>query len=298
MGAAYVGVAVVGRHRFACEGVVQAVHSDPLLKVVLRAASVTEVADADAAYDVGVVTEPGPGTGPELRELYARVPTVVVVGGDGWHEHVAPWRDGAAVVVSGRVEDPVLAGAVRHARDDDAGGLTPSLARALQAAAVHHELPVPPALGHAIALIAAGRPARSAAAAADVPETAWRRGLEDLRRRLPRDDGPEDRRPPDDLVPGVLPPEAAVLTSREREVLGEYADGHTYEEIATCLHVSVTTVRNHVTNALGKAGVARTDGETRWCFAVYVSGRHARPESLRRRLGLTGRIVQPRAAGL
>jgi two-component system response regulator DevR len=55
---------------------------------------------------------------------------------------------------------------------------------------------------------------------------------------------------------GEGPPEHA-LSEREREVLALVAQGLTNAEIAGQLHVSAHTVRNHVTNILGKLGVSR-----------------------------------------
>jgi DNA-binding CsgD family transcriptional regulator len=45
------------------------------------------------------------------------------------------------------------------------------------------------------------------------------------------------------------------LTQRQREVLGLLADGRSTQEMATELHLSETTVRNHVANVLAILGV-------------------------------------------
>lgn len=58
------------------------------------------------------------------------------------------------------------------------------------------------------------------------------------------------------LSAGEGSPEQA-LSDREREVLALVAQGLTNGEIAEQLHVSTHTVRNHVTNILGKLGVSR-----------------------------------------
>jgi DNA-binding NarL/FixJ family response regulator len=58
------------------------------------------------------------------------------------------------------------------------------------------------------------------------------------------------------LSSGEGPPEHT-LSDREREVLALVAQGQTNGEIAEKLHVSAHTVRNHVTNILGKLGVSR-----------------------------------------
>jgi DNA-binding NarL/FixJ family response regulator len=49
--------------------------------------------------------------------------------------------------------------------------------------------------------------------------------------------------------------DAAGLTTREREVLRLLVEGHSNPEIAEILSISPKTVRNHVTNILGKLGV-------------------------------------------
>ena len=45
------------------------------------------------------------------------------------------------------------------------------------------------------------------------------------------------------------------LTRREREVLALLADGHTTNEVADALSISVMTVQSHVKNVLAKLGV-------------------------------------------
>ena len=52
------------------------------------------------------------------------------------------------------------------------------------------------------------------------------------------------------------PDAGAQLTDREREVLRLLADGRSNKEIARKLVVSERTVKGHVSNILGKLGVA------------------------------------------
>jgi two-component system, NarL family, response regulator DesR len=53
---------------------------------------------------------------------------------------------------------------------------------------------------------------------------------------------------------------ASPLTSREHEVLLAASDGGTVADVARRLHLSEGTVRNHLSNAIGKTG-ARTRAE-------------------------------------
>lgn len=46
------------------------------------------------------------------------------------------------------------------------------------------------------------------------------------------------------------------LTEREREVLGQAQGGAPVAQIAASLHLSVGTVRNHLSNAIGKTGAS------------------------------------------
>jgi NarL family two-component system response regulator LiaR len=45
------------------------------------------------------------------------------------------------------------------------------------------------------------------------------------------------------------------LTTREVEVIGMLAAGHTTPEIASRLHISILTARNHIQNVLEKLEV-------------------------------------------
>ena len=56
------------------------------------------------------------------------------------------------------------------------------------------------------------------------------------------------------LEPEAPPPLVEPLTEREEEVLRVLARGRTNEEIARELHVSLSTVKTHVANLMGKIG--------------------------------------------
>jgi DNA-binding NarL/FixJ family response regulator len=57
---------------------------------------------------------------------------------------------------------------------------------------------------------------------------------------------------------------AATLTTREREVLGHVARGHTYARIGEELYISPKTVENHVRNILAKLHLSRRHELVRW----------------------------------
>lgn len=56
----------------------------------------------------------------------------------------------------------------------------------------------------------------------------------------------------------------AVLTPREREVLGHVARGHSYARIGEDLYISAKTVENHVRNILAKLHLSRRHELIRW----------------------------------
>jgi DNA-binding NarL/FixJ family response regulator len=52
-----------------------------------------------------------------------------------------------------------------------------------------------------------------------------------------------------------VPPQAGVLTRREREILGLLAEGLSNQEVAERLYISRKTASHHVSNLLAKLGV-------------------------------------------
>lgn len=58
------------------------------------------------------------------------------------------------------------------------------------------------------------------------------------------------------------------LTARERDVLGEMAQGHTNASIATHLHVSQSAVEKHINAIFDKLGLTGTAGYSRRVLAV------------------------------
>lgn len=68
----------------------------------------------------------------------------------------------------------------------------------------------------------------------------------------------------DEPAPAPVPvPDDLALTAREREVLALVAEGYTNRRIAESLFISESTAGVHVSNILGRLGVAtRTEAAT------------------------------------
>ena len=64
----------------------------------------------------------------------------------------------------------------------------------------------------------------------------------------------QNHKPPEAPTPEAAP-ELAQLTTREREVLDHLAQGHYYKEIAKQLHVSLDTIKRHITHIYQKLHV-------------------------------------------
>lgn len=163
----------------------------------------------------------------------------------------------AAVILDGELRDSWPASDVRHAlatAADLAGHPSVSLWReALETASPYgaaHALPF--GLGLASALLSAGERDEARVLVLDVWQSArdlGMRGVEDHAARLARRNRvtlPEGEHRRDAL---------AVLTEREREVLGVLATGATNRVIAERLFISEKTVSVHVTNILAKLRV-------------------------------------------
>jgi predicted ATPase/DNA-binding CsgD family transcriptional regulator len=81
--------------------------------------------------------------------------------------------------------------------------------------------------------------------------------IQGLARRLRVDLAPVDQGPAEEpAIAAAEPADPFGLTSREREVLALVAEGHTNKRIAEILFISESTAGVHVSNILGKLGVA------------------------------------------
>ena len=104
---------------------------------------------------------------------------------------------------------------------------------------------------------AAAEPLREAhAIAARIGAGLLSAGIETTARRLRVTFGTPGARVPEADEPVVEPADPFGLTTREREVLGLVAEGYTNKRIAETLFISESTAGVHVSNILGKLGVA------------------------------------------
>jgi DNA-binding NarL/FixJ family response regulator len=62
----------------------------------------------------------------------------------------------------------------------------------------------------------------------------------------------------------------AVLTTREREVLGEMAEGRSNAAIATKLRITEKAVSKHINNIFSKLGLPPSDDDNRRVLAVLA----------------------------
>ena len=75
------------------------------------------------------------------------------------------------------------------------------------------------------------------------------------------------------LQPSANLPDAGArhgLTSRELEVLRLVAQGHSNQQIADVLFISVPTVKSHLTNLLGKLGLPSRSAATAYAHTHGV----------------------------
>ncbi|WP_412060796.1 response regulator [Rubrivirga sp. IMCC45206] len=74
------------------------------------------------------------------------------------------------------------------------------------------------------------------------------------------------------VAPGVVPEALDALTPREREVLVALAKGLSNAEIAEALHLSESTVRNHLTRVYATLGVESAREAVAWAWRHGVAG--------------------------
>jgi DNA-binding NarL/FixJ family response regulator len=286
-------VAVVHANQAVRHGLVRLLADDQRLHLMDPIARISELRTAALSFDVCLAGLPEAAAADEFTDLVSKVPCVVWTSARHWRPWVAPWVWGARDVVGDEVGRVPLADAVWGAVFDP-GQVHPQLAGAILAGVSASGLAVSSALTDVLSHVAEGRRVRSALSLTDASVADYVVGLNELRAAFNRAGlgvlpPSEDGRPGTDeghtFEPSVIPPEALMLSSRVREVLRYYADGYDYEEIAQMLTIGESTVKTHVLGAMDKFGItANRTSEVRLLFAMYVSGRHRKPELVRRRL--------------
>lgn len=94
---------------------------------------------------------------------------------------------------------------------------------------------------------------------------AWRRLA--IGESLPPPDAQQTTAPPTQPDPVEAPVWLEQLSGREREVLAELVAGASNNDIADRLHISLSTVKTHVSSILSKA-----DAKSRYAVALQVQG--------------------------
>jgi DNA-binding NarL/FixJ family response regulator len=286
-------VAVVHENQAIRHGLVRLLGDDQRLHLMDPVARIPELQTAGLSFDVCLAGLPQTAAADEFTDLVNKVPCVVWTSARHWRPWIAPWVWGAKDVVGDEVGRVPLADALWGAVFDPCE-MHPQLAGAILAGVSASGLPVSPALTDVLSHVAEGRRVRSALSLADTSATDYMASLTALRTAFDRAglgvlQSDENGRPGTGekpaFEPSVIPPEALMLSSRVREVLRYYADGYNYEEISQILSIGELTVKTHVLTAMDKFGItANRTSEVRLLFAIYVSGRHRKPDLIRRRL--------------
>lgn len=256
--------------------------------------AVSRVADlrlAGSQFDVCILDLIGVGRSDEIRALLADFPVVVCTQADGWRHLASAWACGAAGVLGKHTSWEIVEDAVTDA-EQRRPWLRPQLAGALIQAIEVHQPTVPSYLSVLLDRVSGNQRTRRVLADLGVPEQAYAEDIERLRAdlartslgelRIPRFEDTADAEA--NFEPVSEPAEARRLTATERKVMALYADGYTYTEISQQLTISGYTLRTHIKNALEKLDLRDTHPQTRLIAAIFLAGRHRRPDELRRRL--------------
>jgi DNA-binding CsgD family transcriptional regulator len=286
-------VAVVHADQAVRYGLVRLLEHDCRLHLMDPVARIAELRTTGLRFDACVLGLPETTAVDETTELIGGVPCVVWTSARHWRPWVAAWVWGARDVLGEDVGRVPFADAVWDAVHNP-HEIHPQLARALLAGVTASGLHASSTLRDVLGCVAEGRPLLSALSAAGVSVAGYTGEIAALRAAfdraglgvLPADEaGHRDAGERRSFEPSSVPPEALALSSRVREVLRYYADGYDYEEIAQLLSITEATVKTHVLTAMDKFGItANRTSEVRLLFALYISGRHRKPDLVRRRL--------------
>lgn len=317
-----IDVVVIDDHDAIRTGIAAMLAGDPRLRVAGTVARLSELHGTGLPVDACVLDLAGIGDARQITDLMAEVPVVVCTAAEHWRHRVSAWTCGAKGVLGKNTGAVPLGDAVWDAvhRPDD---VQPQLARALLDAIENCALRQPAYLVDLLDQVSRGRKVPRVLAAAGISDQTYATGIGGLRDALRAaglgvllipdlsgsgggaggGGGPGNGAGDggdhgggggtDRYEPGVIPAEAARITSRERDVLELYADGYTYDEIAPILQLSPFTVKVHLLNAMAKFGLPDRSADVRLIFATYLTGRHRRPELLRRRLDAVRTAPRP-----
>jgi DNA-binding NarL/FixJ family response regulator len=243
--------------------------------VVAQVGRIVELGVAADSYDICVLDLVGAGTRAEVQRILAEQRSVVVTMRTDWKVLAGAWALGALNVLARSVTGPVLAEAVWAAAQ---GGGLPSrlLAGALLDAAEDARLPMSDLQLSLLSGARDGYRLPELQRILAVPAARVSGELAGLRAGL-RDAGLATL----DLAPAL--PGVSDLTRQERWVLALLADGGSTAQIAGQLGIRPRAVENHLNNAMKALGVQASAAE-RLLIAKYVSGRHADPEQLWKRI--------------
>lgn len=285
-------VAIIHADQAVRHGLARLLEHDARLHLMDPVASISELRIAGLRYDVCVLGLPE-AVADEVTDLISDVPCVVWMSARHWRPWVAAWVWGARAVIGQDVARVPLADTLWDAAYSPYE-IHPQLARALASGVAASGLDVSSALTEVLRYVADGRRVSSAMDVAGVAVDRYVAEITALRASCERaglgvlsadEDEQLDTGGRRGFEPSVLPPEALILSSRVREVLRCYADGYDYEEIAQLLSISEATVKSHVLGAMDKFGItANRSSDVRLLFAMYISGRHRKPDLVRRRL--------------
>jgi DNA-binding NarL/FixJ family response regulator len=286
-----IDVVVVDDHDTFRDGIVLLLEPSQRLRAVRGFSRVSDLRAARLQFDACILDLIGVGDPAEIKALMAEVPVVVCTAAEDWRHLASAWVCGAKGVLGKNtgvepLEDTVV-DAVQHPQR-----LRAQLAAALLEAIDAYGVDIPPYLGELLDQVTRGRRTTWVLGSLGVAEDSYNADVERLREelggtslsvlRIPQltPAGPAGAA----VEPSHEPAETMKLTHREREIMTLYADGFSYPEIAAKLSIAGHTVRSHVLHAMKSLGIGDTHPQTRLITALFVSGRHRRPDLLRRRL--------------
>jgi DNA-binding NarL/FixJ family response regulator len=283
-----VSVAIVAGDEVTRCGLAALLVGDPRVRRLDPVASLDALYKADTHFDVCLL-EYAESRVAEIESLANDdVPVLVWAKTSDWRPLVAAWVWGARMVVGaslgrGSLIDAALDAVYRPFI------IKPQLAGALNDAVRECRLPVPQFLPELLFDVHRGHSVVQTMRVHGLDEAEFARELAKLRGECQEAGlGQVTARTSVGraaLEPSNVPPDALNFTAHTRMALELYADGNDYDSVAKEMSISPLTVRNLIDKALTRFGILPPRrAEVRLLFAIWLSGRHRRPDRLRRRL--------------